>query len=251
MYNIWHKPRNVPASADSIVREMLCDRLEGYDPVGLEKIKNDPSRILCLPCPQETVTFGLVYSKLPTVVNQKKKPLDQFEMLHREEFTRVVPPRLERQITSILEEMNPKISGMIKDSISLPDLRTVLEIPRSEGLLCGHLFPDLRHVGEKKGFALTDNGIYCRDTKLFFVSWWDMINGDIIIPTVGDCSLSFKDKGKSAVIACWEKCDIPRCGFMVFQLFLLIQENIWNIKKRTRSVAKKKYQEEKNAVSGT
>lgn len=46
------------------VEEQLCGRLNQYGEIDLGKIRSDPGRLIPVPCPQETVALGLVYSPL-------------------------------------------------------------------------------------------------------------------------------------------------------------------------------------------
>lgn len=54
-------------------KELLLDKNERFEHLGLEKIKAQPERILSVALPQETVALGLVYSKISGAVSFDKK----------------------------------------------------------------------------------------------------------------------------------------------------------------------------------
>ncbi|MBR1763040.1 MAG: SEL1-like repeat protein [Eubacterium sp.] len=59
------------------VKELLLDKNETFEKIGLEKIKANPERILSVALPQETVALGLVYSKISgTIAFDKRKHLE-------------------------------------------------------------------------------------------------------------------------------------------------------------------------------
>lgn len=60
------------------VEEQLCGRLNQYGEIDLGKIRSDPGRLISVPCPQETVALGLVYSPLiKEQVTFAPKPVQQ------------------------------------------------------------------------------------------------------------------------------------------------------------------------------